>query len=271
MTQVHRSAIVDPHAQLGQNVIVGPYCLIESGTVIGDDCQLGAGAAVHSGTTIGRNNRIGENAIIGGSAREDEAVKPSGIVTIGDNNQIRENVTIHRASSRGAATVIKDDNLLMVSARVAHDCQVGSRCVIVNHVLLGPFVQVGDGAYLGGASAVAEHCRIGRLAMIGALTMIAKDVPPFIMVAESQVIGLNRVGLKRNGFTAADVVQLKAAYRVIYRNGLRWSDVLATLAAEFADGPAADLRDFLAAGQRGFVQERLPPRTATLPFVQPSA
>jgi len=271
MTLIHPTALVDPRAELGRNVVVGPFCIVEAGSVVGDDCQLEAGVTIRSRTTLGRNNRVGANAVIGGSAQHLTVHEPGGRLTIGDNNRIRERVTIHRGWENAATTVIEDDNLLMVSSHVGHDCRVGSRCVLVNHVLLGGFSQIGDGAYLGGAAAVVQHCRIGRLAMLGATTKIAQDVPPFVMVANSRVIGLNRVGLRSHGFTPADMRQLKAAYRVIYRDGLRWSDVLATLEAGFAEGPAADFAGFLKSGRRGFVQERLAPRKAALQFVRPAA
>jgi UDP-N-acetylglucosamine acyltransferase len=175
-------------------------------------------------------------------------------------------VTIHRGWASGATTVIKNHNLLMVGSQVGHDCQVGSHCVLVNHVRLAGFVQVDDGAYLGGASAVAERCRIGRLAMIGAMTEVVQDVPPYVMISDSEVVGLNRVGLARNVYTAQETQQLKAAYRVIYRQGLQREEVLALLKSDFQDGPAAEYNEFLSSGQRGFVQERrIAPSTAGAP------
>ena len=264
MTQIHYTALVDPRAELGRNVAIGPFCLVEAGAVIGDDCKLEARAVVKSRTTLGCNNSIGEGAVIGGTAQHLQRHEPGGMLTIGDNNRIRENVTIHRGWANHATTVMKDNNLLMVSSHVGHDCQVGSRCILVNHVLLGGFVQVNDGAYLGGAAAVVQHCRIGRLAMLGAMTKISQDVPPFVTVVDAQVIGLNRVGLRRSGVTLADMLQLKAAYRVIYRQGLRWAEVLATLESDFTAGPAADFTCFLKSGQRGFVQERRVPHKTSL-------
>lgn len=267
MTQIHHTAAVDPSAQLGRNVVVGPFCLVEAGVIVGDDCKLEARAIVKSRTTLGCNNQIGEGAIIGGTAQHLQVHEPGGMLTIGDHNRIRENVTIHRGWANDATTVVKDGNLLMVSSHVGHDCQVGSHCILVNHVLLGGFVQINDRAYLGGASAVVQHCRIGRLAMIGAMTKITQDVPPYVTVVDAQVVGLNRVGLRRNGISAQDMLQLKAAYRIIYRQGLRWAEVLAILKSDFSSGPAAEFNDFLSTGRRGFVQERQVPRKAALPFV----
>ena len=270
MTQIHYTAVVDSHAELGRNVVIGPFCLVEAGAILGDDCNLGAGAIIRSRTTLGCDNNIGEGAVIGGRAQHLQVHEPGGMLTIGNHNRIRENVTIHRGWANDASTVVADNNLLMVSAHVGHDCRVGSHCILVNHVLLGGFVQVNDRAYLGGAAAVVQHCRIGRLAMIGAMTKISQDVPPYVTVVDAQVVGLNRVGLKRNGFTPQDMLQIKAAYRVIYRQGLRWCEVLAILKSEFSTGPAAEFNDFLSSGKRGFVQERLVPRKAALKFVEPA-
>jgi UDP-N-acetylglucosamine acyltransferase len=271
VTRIHPTALVDPRAELGQNVEVGPFCLVEAGAVIGDDCQLGAHVAVRSRTTLGRQNEVGEGAVLGAIAQHAQVHEPGGTLMIGDRNRIRENVTVHRGWANDAATIIGDDNLLMVSSHVGHDCHVSNRCILVNHVLLGGFVQVNDGAYLGGAAAVVQHCRIGRLAMIGAMTKISQDVPPFVLVADAQVVGLNRVGLARKGFTAEEMLQLKAAYQIIYRQGRKWDDVLATLKAKFTSGPAADFNEFLSVGKRGFVQERRLPRKTALKMAESGA
>src|SRR5262245_4030140 len=221
---------------------------------------------------IGCNNEIGEGAVIGGVAQHVHVNDPGGTLTIGSHNRIRENVTIHRGWNNDAATIVGDHNMLMVGSHVAHDCRLGNHCILVNHVLLGGHVQVEDRAYLGGAAAVHQFCRIGRLAMVGGVSKITQDVPPYVMVdggGGSQVIGLNKVGLRRNGYTHEQVTQLKAAYRVIYREGRRWNEVLAILKADFSAGPAVAFYDFLKSGKRGFVQERRISRKATLRLVDP--
>jgi UDP-N-acetylglucosamine acyltransferase len=267
MTQIHPTAAVERGAELGRNVSIGPFCLVEAGAIVGDNCQLAARATIKSRTTLGCDNQIGEGAVIGGTAQHLQKHEPGGTLTIGNRNRIRENVTIHRGWENHASTTVKDDNLIMVSSHVGHDCQVGSNCTLVNHVLLGGFVHLNDNVYVGGAVGIVQHCRIGRLAMIGALTKISQDVPPYVTVADSEVVGLNRVGLGHNGYTAQDMLQLRAAYKVIYRQGLRWDEVLIALKSEFLSGPAADFHDFLSQGKRGFVQERRVARKATLKFV----
>jgi UDP-N-acetylglucosamine acyltransferase len=142
----------------------------------------------------------------------------------------------------------------------------------VNHVLLGGHVQVDDRAYIGGAVAVHQFCRIGRLAMIGGLARITQDVPPFVMIEGgiALVVGLNKIGLRRNGYTPEQILQLKHAYRVIYREGRRWSEVLEILKAEFPTGPAVAFHEFFKVGKRGFIQERRISRKATLKLVDPA-
>jgi UDP-N-acetylglucosamine acyltransferase len=272
VVQIHPTAVVDSRAELGPDVVVGPFCIVEAGAVLGDGCRLEARAIVKGRTTIGCNNEIGEGAVIGGKAQHLHVHDPGGTVAIGSHNRIRENVTIHRGWHNDATTTIGDHNMLMVGSHVGHDSRVGNHCVLVNHVLLGGHVQVDDRAYIGGASAVHQFCRIGRLAMIGGLAKVTQDVPPFVMVEggmNSQVIGLNKIGLRRNGYSPEQILQLKAAYRVIYREGRRWTEVLDILKAEFSDGPAALFQDFLTTGKRGFVQERRISRKATLKIADP--
>jgi len=267
VAQIHPTALVDSRAELGRDVVIGPWCIVESGAVIGDHCRLEARAIVKGRTTLGSHNEIGEGAVIGGAAQHVQVHQPGGTLTIGSHNRIRENVTIHRGWHNDGTTTLGDHNMLMVGAHVAHDCRVGNHCILVNHVLLGGHVQVDDRAYLGGAAAVHQFCRIGRLAMIGGVTKITQDVPPFLLIdggATSQVIGLNKVGLRRNGYSPEQILQLKEVYRVIYREGRRWSDVLEILQSNFQSGPAALFYDFMKSGKRGFVQERRISHKATL-------
>jgi UDP-N-acetylglucosamine acyltransferase len=273
VAQIHPTAVVDSRAELGEGVSIGPFCVVEAGAVIGDGCLLEARAVIKDRTTIGCHNEIGEGAVIGGKAQHLHVHDPGGTLTVGDYNKIRENVTIHRGWANDGTTAIGDHNLLMVGSHVGHDCRLGSHCVFVNHVLLGGHVQVEDRAYLGGASAVHQFCRIGRMAMIGGLAKVTQDVPPFVMVEGAsplQVIGLNKVGLRRNGYTPEQVQQLKQAYRVIYREGLRWSEVLAILQTDFDTGPAAAFHEFFKSGRRGFTQERRISRRATLKIIDPA-
>jgi len=196
-----------------------------------------------------------------------------GVTMIGAGNTFRENSTVHRALEAGHATRIGNRCLFMVGAHVAHDCSVGNNVVLTNGTMLGGHVEVGDRAYLGGAAAVHQFCRIGRLAMVGGMARVVRDVPPFVMLDgdTAMVVGLNNVGLRRAGFTADEFAQLKSAYRVIYRSGLMWQEMLDLLRLQFPEGPAAEFLPFFLGGKRGFVQERRTPPGAIVRLVRDEA
>ena len=159
-----------------------------------------------------------------------------------------------------------DNNLLMVNSHVAHDCHVGSNTILANNVMLAGHVVVGDNAYLSGAVGVHQFCRVGTFAMVGGQAHIVKDVPPYVTVdgVSSMIVGLNRVGMKRAGVTRDELDELKAAYRVAFRSGLRWETCLEELRMQFPTGRAAEFYRFMSDTRRGCIQERSVPRNATL-------
>lgn len=269
MTKIHPSAVIDPTAVLGPNCEVGPFCVIEAGASVGAGCVIGARTSIKAGVKIGEDNIFSEGVVIGGRAQhlQDQG---GGRVIIGRGNRFRENVTVHRAFHADSETRIGDHNLVMVNCHIAHDCTVGNNVVLVNNVMLAGHVDVADRAYLGGGAAVHQHCRVGRFAMVGGYARATRDIPPYVLIdgEGTEVVGLNKVGLKRNGFTSEQILDLKKAYRLIYREGLRWSEVLSRLAAEFKTGPAADYTQFFSGGKRGFVSERRISRKATLKLVK---
>lgn len=267
---IHPAAVVSPLAKIGQDVVVHPFCVIEAGASIGDGCILESRVVVKQGTTLGRNNHIYEGAILGGVPQHLRMPEEVGSLVIGDSNTIRENVTIHRGLEAGHATVLGDHNLLMVNVHIAHDCRLGNHTIFANNAMLAGHVSVDDRAYVSGAVGVHQFCRIGRLAMVGGQAHVVKDVPPFVTVdgKSTYVVGLNQVGLRRNGFSREDIAQLKAAYRLIFRSGLRWSEMLERLAAEFTSGPAAQFHEFFTGGKRGFTPERRLPKGSTIKLTE---
>jgi UDP-N-acetylglucosamine acyltransferase len=256
---IHPTAVVSPGAKLGKNASVGPYTVIEHAVEIGDDCQIAGRVTIKEGVRLGSRNEVFEGAVLGGKPQHLKAPSRQGALVIGDGNTIREHATLHRALEEGHETRVGDNNLIMVGAHIAHDCVVGSNTIIANNVMLAGHVEVGDRAYLSGAVGVHQFCRIGKFAMVGGQAHIKKDVPPYVTVdgRVSKIVGLNLIGLKRNGFTAAEIVTLKRAYRMIYRSGASFDEVVKRLAAQFADGPAAEFARFLSGGRRGFLAERL--------------
>jgi UDP-N-acetylglucosamine acyltransferase len=252
-------------------VKIGPFTVVEPGVQIGDNTMLAARVVVRTGTTLGRNNVVCEGAVLGGMPQHLHIPEFPGSVVIGDGNVIRENVTVHRAMDAEKVTRIGNGCLLMVGSHVAHDCTVGNNVVLTNNSMLGGHVSVGDRAFLSGGAAVHQFCRVGRLAMVGGLARVTQDVPPFVMIdgGSAMVVGLNRVGLRRADFTSQQLTDLKAAYRIIYRSGLAWKEVLATLQTQFTSGPAAEFSTFFeSGGSRGYVQERRTPPGATVRIVR---
>jgi len=266
VTQIHPSAYVSPKAELGRNVSIGPFSIVEDDVVVGDDCRLEGHVTIKSGTALGAHNEVAEGAVLGGIPQHLKAGSELGTLLIGNGNRIREYVTIHRGLTPSDCTKVGDGNMIMVNAHIAHDCRIGNNTVIVNNVMLAGHITVGDGAYFGGAAGVHQFCRIGRLAMIGGQSHLSQDVPPFVTVdgISNYIVGLNLVGLRRAGFARDEIKDLQGAYRVIYRSGLLWNDMLEVLKNTFKYGPASEFHEFLSIGDRGFVQERKTPRQASI-------
>ncbi len=263
---IHPTAIVSSTAQIAPDVQIGPFCIIEPETVIGQGCILESRVTVKTGTTLGANNRVFEGAVLGGLPQHVHIPENPGTVVIGSNNVIRENVTVHRALVPDHATVIGDDCLIMVNSHVAHDCHMGNHVIVTNNALLAGHVVVEDRAYISGAAAVHQFCRIGCFAMVGGQAHMVQDVPPYVTIdgLSSMVVGLNKIGLRRAGFDQEAIQELMAAYRVIYRSGLRWVEVLEQLRTRFPSGPAALFYEFLSTTARGIASERRAPPGATI-------
>jgi len=265
-TRHHPTALVSPLAKIGSDVEIGPFSVVEPEVTIEGGCKLESRVVIKNGTTLGPNNHVFEGTVIGGLPQHVHVPDQPGKVVIGAGNTIRENVTIHRALEEDEVTTIGDNNLLMVNVHLAHDCRVGNNTIFANNAMLAGHVTVGDRAYVSGAVAVHQFCRVGTLAMVGGQAHIVKDVPPFVTVdgLSSYVVGLNQIGLRRAGHSAAEVRRLKEAYRVIYRSGLSWNEILARLRDEFCDGLAARFYQFLSTTTRGIACERRLPPGATL-------
>lgn len=261
MASIHPTAVVDPRSEIASDVSIGPFCVVEAETVIEEGCRLASHAVIKTGTWLGKNNDISEAAILGGRPQHLKAPPKVGKLRIGEGNLIREHVTIHCGLGEEDWTVVGNHNLIMVNAHVAHDCHVGDHTVLTNNVMIAGHVSVGDRAYVSGAVGIHQFCRIGTLAMVGGQAHLNRDVPPYVTIdgLSSHVVGLNVIGLRRNGFRDEDIQQLKAAYRVIYRSGMDWREVLATLQRDFSDGPAAAFYEFLSQTRRGIMQERRGP------------
>jgi UDP-N-acetylglucosamine acyltransferase len=251
---------------LGTGVKIGAFASVEGGVELGDHCLVASGAVIKSGVTAGCHNEFCEHSVIGGAPQHVARPADVGRVIIGDHNVFREHVTVHRGLKPGCDTIVGSSNYVMAGGHFGHDSLVGNSCIFANGSMLGGHVQIEDKAFVSGAVAIHQFCRVGRLAMVGGHARVTQDIPPYMLVDGQSgcIVGLNVVGLRRSGHSGEDIADLKNAYRIIYRRGLSWQEVLETLRTEFRAGPVLHLRDFLGSGKRGFTQERRAPPNATL-------
>lgn len=255
--EIHPSAVVSPSAELADGVIVGPFCVIEGDTRIGRGTRLRSHVVVGPHTEIGADNLLYPHCAVG---LEPQDLKYRGGATrlvVGDRNTIRENCTLHRGTEDGGGiTRFGSDNLMQVGAHVAHDCQVGSGCILAHQSSLAGHVSVGDGAILGAYSAVHQFCRLGNYAFTGAFTAISMDALPFMKTVGTREVksyGVNTLGLQRKGFTQETIDALAHAHRVLFRQQLRLEEAIQKLEAEKATQvpEIAYLLQFIREAERG--------------------
>jgi UDP-N-acetylglucosamine acyltransferase len=261
-TQIHPTALVDSAVNLGVEVHVGPYAIIEAGCVIGDYCEVRAHAVICKGTLMGPHNQIGYGAIIGAEPQDYGYKGGRSWVEIGSGNKIREYVTIHRATTEEAATSIGNDNFIMVGVHIGHDGVIGNHAILANNTLLGGYVEVEDNAFLGGGTVVHQHARIGTLAITRGGTQVNKDVPPYFMSVDvNEVSGINRIGLRRAGFSHETRRAIQAAFELLYRSDLNVSQALEELRHKFHIPEIAHLTEFIRASKRGICRGNRSRRT----------
>ena len=264
MSLIHPTALIDPQAELAEGVQVGPYTVVGPHVRIGADTHIGAHCVVEGHTRIGRNNRIFQFASIGAAPQDKKYQGEPTRLDIGDGNTIREFVTINTGTVQdGGVTRLGDDNWIMAYVHIAHDCHLGNHTIIANATQLGGHVQVGDWAFLGGLSGVHQFVRVGAHAMTGFQTRLSQDLPPFVTAAgnPAEATGINAEGLRRRGFSAERIAQIKRLHRSLYRQGLTLAAARAEMEAQRgklpepeADADIALMLAFLASAERGIVR-----------------
>lgn len=226
--KIHATAVVDPAAQLGADVEIGPYAVVGPDVVIGDHSIVQSHAVLEGAVRIGERNVIGQGAIIG-APPQDLSFKSSTSsgVEIGDGNVIREHCTIHRGTAEGSTTVLGNDNFLMVGVHVGHNSRLANRVIIANNCLLGGYVQIADGAFVGGATTFHQFVRVGRLVMAQGSCGFSKDIPPFVLAGERKfALGVNVLGLRRGGLSPDERNEIRRAFKLLYRSGLNTRQAL---------------------------------------------
>lgn len=254
MLNIHSTAVVHPEAHIDDDVVIGPYSVIGPNVTIGAGTWIGAHAVIEGNTTIGRGNRIFHGAALGGVPQDLKFRGETTFLRIGNHNTIREYATLNLACMEGEATIVEDDTLLMAYSHVAHNCIVHSNVILANSVNLAGHVEVFEGAIIGGVTPVHQFVRIGTYAIIGGGCRVPKDVPPFTRAAGHplRLVGLNTVGLERNGFDEDRRAMLKRAYRILFRSNLNVSQAIERVRSELgADDDVHTLVDFVARSERG--------------------
>jgi len=221
---IHPTAIISPKAELAEDVTVGAYSIIGQDVTIGSATEVGHHIVIEGKTTIGENNHIYPFVSLGLSPQDITYAGEETRVIIGNNNIIRENVTIHRGTSRGEGiTRIGNGVFLMAYVHVAHDCQIGNGVLMANTATLGGHVQVGECAVIGGIVAVHQFVRVGEYSCVGGFSAVRMDIPPYMLASGAvgaKLYGANLIGLRRNGFSEKSIEAIKKFYRIFFRSGL---------------------------------------------------
>ena len=257
---VHPSASVHAEAVLEPGVWVGPGCVIGPRVTIRRNTRCEAHVVVGGWTEIGADCRFSPFAAVGGEPQDVGYKGEETRIEIGARNVFREFVTVHRATTKqDRLTRIGDDNYFMAYSHVAHDCVVGDRTIFLHAATLGGHVTVGDWATVGALSAVHQFCRIGRFAFMGGGTLVVQDVLPFARVVgqrPTRVLGLNTIGLRRNGFSNARIAALKAMFKIVFFSDLNTQQAVERLRADVPDGEdRAEILGFIASSKRGLVKK----------------
>jgi UDP-N-acetylglucosamine acyltransferase len=251
MTQIHPTAIVDPAAQLGQDVEIGAFCTVGPKVQLGDGVQLVSHVVIEGATQIGAGTTVHPFAVLGGAPQHLAHKGEDTRLVIGERNIIREHVTMHTGTvGGGGVTTVGSDSLYMVAAHVAHDCVVGDRVTFANNATLGGHVTIGDFVFMGGLSAVHQFTRIGRYSFVGGGGVVTKDVIPYGSVwgNHAHLEGLNLVGLKRRGFTREAINALRAAYRLLFADEGTFQERLDDVVEAHAGTPEVmEIVDFIRA------------------------
>ena len=255
---IHPTAIVDESAKIASDASVGPYSVIGSNVEIGERTWIGPHVVINGPTRIGRDNRIFQFNSIGDVPQDKKFEGEVSSLEIGDRNTIREYCTFNRGTRHGGGvTRIGDDNWIMAYVHIAHDCQVGNDIVMANNATLAGHVTIGDHAILGGFTLVHQFCAVGAHAFSAMGTAIGKDVAPFVMVAgqPASTRGLNSEGLKRHGFDAGTLQELRKAYKTIFRSGLKVEEAIEQLNDLGSQLPEIQvLAEFVRTSTRGIVR-----------------
>lgn len=247
---------IHPDARIGKDVVIEPFCYIAANVEISDGCHIGPNATIYDYVKLGRDCKVFPGAVIGAIPQDLKFDGEESWVEIGDRTTIRECATINRgtAASGKRITKIGNDCLIMSYAHIAHDCRIGNHCIVVSHVGLAGETDMDDWAIVGGGTMVHQFSHIGTHAMVGGASGVSKDIPPYILSAGHPIVyeGINAIGLRRRGFSNAEIDEIKSVYKIIYEENNNVSDALRIIEEFFPEGKHAKvITDFIRASKRG--------------------
>lgn len=255
---IHSTAIVSDKADIADDVEIGPYSIIGDDVVLGGGTRIDSHVVINGPARIGHDNHIYQFASIGDDPQDKKYAGEPTKLTIGDRNTIREFCTVSRGTVEDQGeTIIGDDNWIMAYTHIAHDCVIGDKTIMANNATLAGHVHVGDWVIFGGFAGVHQFCRIGSHAFLGMYAAISRDVPAYMMVSGYPAAprGINSEGLKRRDFSAEQIRNIKDAYRIVYRQGIKLADAMEEVAARADSQPELELfLDSLRSSKRGIIR-----------------
>ena len=255
---IHQTAIIDPKAEIGTDVEIGPYSIINKNVSIGSKTVIGPHVIIDPFVTIGPDCHIFQYAAIGAVPQSLKFNGEKTYVKIGRGCIVREFATIHRGTEFGGGiTEIGEESFLMAYTHIAHDCKIGRKVILSNNASLGGHITIGDYSTIGALVGIHQFVKIGEHAFIGGKSKIVKDIPPYVIVAgdRAKLHGLNRVGLKRSGFSQSTLAALKKTYRIIFRIGLTLNEAIERATAEVEQIPeVVSFIEFIKSSERGIIR-----------------
>ena len=256
MAQIHPTAVVSPEAIIDPNVRVGPFSVIDGPVTIGADCVVGPFVHLVGPLVLGKGNQVGTGTVIGSDPQHLAYRGQLTRTEIGDSNTFREHVTVHRGSHVEGVTPIGSHNYFMAHSHVAHDCKVADRCVLANGALMAGHCELHDRVFMSGNTALHQFVRMGKLSLLTGLEGVSKDVIPFMTVKNRfTVVGVNVVGMRRAGYSAADIVTARRAFHILYRSDLLLKQAIDHLQSELGDKPVGEeILRFIQTSKRGVMR-----------------
>ena len=257
MENIHPTAIIDKKAELADNVMVGPFTVIEGDVIIDSGTRIDSHVHIADGARIAKNCHIHHGSVISTLPQDLKFKNEKTFLEIGDNTEIREYTTLNRGTSHRGKSKVGKDCYLMAYAHVAHDCFIGDNCIIANAVQLAGHVTIEDWVIIGGVTPIHQFCQIGQHAFIGGGLRVIKDVPPYILAADSPLSykGVNVIGLRRRGFKGDTIRNLQRCYRYLYRSHLNTSQAVEKIKSDLNDIPEIkSILEFIEKSERGIIK-----------------